>query len=133
MLTYTLPAPDALGAQLFLMEIIMKRVPLLGAAIALFALPLLTSLPASAVGEGEVCGGFVNAQCDKGLFCEYSECSASAGVCEKIPDVCELDQDKAKAIIEVCGCDGETYKNDCERKRAGARKDHDGPCKKKPE
>jgi hypothetical protein len=117
------------------MEIVMKRVPLLGAALALFALPLLATHPASAVGEGEVCGGFVNAECDKGLFCEYpaGECSASAGVCEKTQEICILDKDKAetKAIIPVCGCDGETYSSDCERKRAGARKDHDGACKKK--
>jgi hypothetical protein len=125
---YNLGAPDALGAQHYFMEIVMKRVPLLGAALALFALPLLATLPASAVGEGDVCGGFVGAKCDEGLFCEYpaGDCSASAGVCEKTPDVCI----EVEEPVCACGDPPEQFGNDCKRKRAGARKDHDGPCKK---
>jgi hypothetical protein len=113
------------------MEIIMKRVLFQGAVFALLALPLLATMPASAAGEGELCGGFTQVECDAGLFCEYPEgCKSSAGVCETIPDVCPFSEADSEAIVEVCGCDKKNYSSDCERKKAGAQKDHDGACKK---
>jgi len=106
----------------------MKRVLILSAAFALFASPLLTSLPASAAKEGELCGGIAGIMCDKGLFCEYpaGQCSTAdlAGVCETQPEVC------TEHFLPVCSCDGKQYGNDCKRKAAGAQKDYDGPCKK---
>jgi Kazal-type serine protease inhibitor domain len=106
----------------------MKRVLLLGAVFALFALPFLTTSPVSAAKDGEMCGGIVRTTCDKGLFCEYpaSRCRTAdlAGKCEKQPEVC------TKEFVPVCSCGGKQYGNDCERKAAGAQKDHDGPCEK---
>jgi len=105
----------------------MKRVLFLSAAVALFALALLT-MPASAAKEGELCGGVAEVECDSGLFCEHPPgCKSSAGVCETIPDMCPF----SEAIVEVCGCDKKNYSSDCERMKAGAQKDHDGHCNEK--
>jgi hypothetical protein len=110
------------------MEIIMKRALLLSAALALLAFPLTTSsLAKDAAKAGEMCGGIAGVACDKGLFCEYlaGKCGVPdlAGKCEKTPDICKKD------FKPVCGCDHKLkFDNDCERKAAGAQKDHDGPC-----
>ena len=44
------------------------------------------------------------------------------GSCVPIPETCP------RLFDPVCGCDGITYVNDCERIRAQVQKDHDGPC-----
>jgi hypothetical protein len=64
--------------------------------------------------------------CEPGSFCELppGDCggSAAAGTCVPLPEAC-LD-----VLIPVCGCDGVTYGNDCERQASGVSLDHDGPC-----
>ena len=81
------------------------------------------------VGECDspiVCGGFAGTPCDEGQFCDLPPglCGGAAlqGECVPIPDLCPDLWDP------VCGCDGRTYANDCERIRAGVQKDHDGSC-----
>jgi hypothetical protein len=76
------------------------------------------------------CGGFLGIPCEKGEFCEYPagtcDVADNMGVCVKIPVVCP-------AVFDpVCGCDGKTYGNDCERQTAMVSKDHDGPCEGPP-
>jgi hypothetical protein len=94
-----------------------------------FALTLLLLAPtgASAVGLGKTCGGFPNIQCDAKLFCQKpaGRCSVIdiSGKCAKVPEVC------TKNIKKVCGCDGKTYNNDCERQMAKVSLNHNGPCK----
>jgi hypothetical protein len=76
--------------------------------------------------EGALCGGFAGFTCDRGLFCDFpaNMCQVAdlAGVCRALPQACD-------AILKpVCGCDGKTYDNACERQVAGVAPDHDGAC-----
>jgi len=79
-------------------------------------------------GGPELCGGIQGLQCSEGQFCELpaGQCMVadSQGTCEFQPQMCTRD------YRPVCGCDGRTYSNDCERQSAGVQKDHDGECVK---
>jgi hypothetical protein len=73
-----------------------------------------------------ICGGIAGFPCDEGEFCDHGagtcNIANAAGQCVAVPVACP------EIFDPVCGCDGVTYGNDCERLRAGAQKDHDGPC-----
>jgi hypothetical protein len=73
-----------------------------------------------------VCGGIAGIPCPEGQLCELP-----AGMCHAA-DLQGRCVEPGEACIQVydpvCGCDGQTYSNDCERQRAGAQKSHDGAC-----
>jgi hypothetical protein len=97
------------------------------AALALFILAAAMPQPVAAVGEGMTCGGIAGIRCDKGLWCDRmpGKCRGAdiSGKCVKVPRIC------GKIHRPVCGCNGQTYGNDCERKRAKVQKKHDRRCR----
>jgi len=81
---------------------------------------------ASAATLGESCDGIAGAPCEAGLWCEHpaGQCKVAdaAGQCIKVPEVCTQD------YVPVCGCDGETYGNQCMLRAAKVQLDYIGEC-----
>ena len=95
------------------------------AALAVLAVSLAG--PSALAEPGARCGGYAGIKCGEGEWCQRaaSRCSATdlSGACARIPQVCSM------IFRPVCGCDGKTYGNDCQRQAAQAQLAHTGPCK----
>jgi hypothetical protein len=89
---------------------------------------VLASDGATAANLDEACGGKDAITCNSALWCQKAEgqCTAAdaPGKCDKAPSFC------MRVSRPVCGCNGKTYANDCERQRVKVQLDHVGACKK---
>ena len=102
-------------------------------AIAGFIIVLAVSCGtarAQAANLDEDCGGAAHITCNSALWCQTAggKCGVddAPGKCDKPIAFC------MNVFRPVCGCNGKTYKNDCERQKAKAQLDHVGACPKEP-
>ena len=76
---------------------------------------------------GKTCGGVAGVKCAAGEFCDLlaGSCNVSdaTGTC-----VLNVGGGCIASVQPVCGCNGKTYNNDCERQVAGVSKQADGAC-----
>lgn len=75
---------------------------------------------------GQACGGPTDAACLENEYCQHAQgdCDSgeTPGECRGRPEVC------AEIAAPVCGCDGQTYGNECEAQAAGVNIRSTGAC-----
>jgi hypothetical protein len=83
---------------------------------------------APAAGLGQPCGGRLGIGCERGLFCDFAvgTCGSdrAEGTCVRVPRFCAQNV----TVRRVCGCNGKTYLNDCQRRQAITAKRRNGRC-----
>jgi len=79
-------------------------------------------------GEGSLCGGIAGLRCDAGLLCDAGRGTGSCGMPDRAGTcIAEPSGVCTEEYAPVCGCNGQTFPNDCHR--AGLVDfDHEGEC-----
>ena len=97
-----------------------------------FAFALVIGLASPVGAAGTKCGGFI---INPGICGENQFCQKPAGACWNwdIGGTCTVKPlrcpiRKGVFYIKECGCNGVTYANDCERRKAGVSMLHKGAC-----
>ncbi len=84
------------------------------------------SVASSGACEQTGCGGIAGVICDDGDYCKFEVGSCGqgdqSGICETIPDAC------VEIFDPVCGCDDQTYSNECVASAAGVSVAEAGAC-----
>lgn len=73
-------------------------------------------------GSPVLCGGAYSKECGEGYFCRFQTGCGTVGHCTRMPKNCD------DAYEPVCGCDGNTYGNECQARLAGVSVRDTGEC-----
>jgi hypothetical protein len=104
----------------------LRKFAFLTALFAFLSLLLVAGAEAAAK-KPQSCGGILPFTCPNGQFCQFptGHCTGfgQPGTCTVKPVVC------TRQFQPVCGCDGKTYGNDCDRRAKGVSLRHTGKCR----